>query len=69
MYQLSEALRHIGLALLPVIPAGATKVLANLSVDAEKASWSDRSWGGLKPGASIMKGDILFPRLEVESKA
>ena len=69
MYQLSEALRHIGLALLPVIPEGATKVLANLSVDAEKASWSDRSWGGLKPGASIMKGDLLFPRLEVESKA
>ncbi len=65
MYQLSEALRHIGMALLPVAPESAGKLLGNLSVDADAVSFEkDRVWGGLVPGTSVLKGEILFPRLE-----
>ncbi len=60
MYQLAEALRHIGLALLPIIPRGAATLLTQLSAD--PASY-DRTWGGLAAGAAVTKGDILFPRL------
>ncbi len=65
MYQLSEALRHIGMALLPIVPASAEKLLGNLSVEASSVSFEkDRVWGGLETGTSVLKGDILFPRLE-----
>lgn len=63
MYQLAEALRHIALALLPIIPEAAEKILGALSEDPEKISFpTAQAWGGLKPGAVIKKGDILFPR-------
>ena len=69
MYQLAEALRHIGLAALPVIPASATKLLASFSIDANNVSFTnDRVWGGLKTGEPVTKGEILFPRLEAKTE-
>jgi methionyl-tRNA synthetase len=68
MYQLAEAQRHIGLALLPVIPAAAEKILAQISVDPTAAALpASQSWGGLQPGNTVKKGDILFPRLSSET--
>ncbi len=68
MYQLLEALRHAGMMLLPVIPAAAEKLLAQLGVDAAKVSLpKDAAWGGLKQGTAVQSGVILFPRLETKS--
>lgn len=65
MYQLVEGLRHIAVALLPVIPAAAEKILADLSVDASTVVLPSASaWGGLVPGGTIVKGEPLFPRKE-----
>ncbi len=64
MYQLAEALRHIGTALLPVIPDAAGKILAQISVDPASVTLPDaQAWGGLEPGNPVKKGEILFPRL------
>ncbi len=64
MYQIAEALRHIGTALLPVIPSGAEKMLAQLSVDPASVKFPEaQAWGGLKAGTPVKKGEILFPRL------
>lgn len=64
MYQIAEALRHIGVALLPVIPAGAENILAQLSIAPGSVKLPDAQiWGGLVPGLAIKKGEILFPRL------
>ncbi len=67
LYELTEGLRHIGLALLPIIPGAAEKILiqlgyskaqiGSLNVDEEKV------WGKLQPGTKIHKGEMLFPRL------
>lgn len=59
MYRLAEAVRQLGVALLPFIPATAAKILAQLGLDTA----ADRAWGGLKEGTEVRKGDILFPRL------
>ncbi len=68
MYQLAEALRHIGTALLPVIPAAASRILAQLSIDPADVRLPEaEAWGGLKTGAVVKKGEILFPRLEAKS--
>lgn len=70
LYELLEALRHAGLMLLPIIPAAAEKLLAQLSVDSTKAELPrDDKWGLLKPGTKIEAGVILFPRLEPTPKA
>lgn len=67
MYQLAEALRHIGVALLPVAPAAAEKILAQLSVDPAAVRLpEDQAWGRLAPGTSVVKAPILFPRLEAK---
>lgn len=65
MYQLAEAQRQIGLALLPVIPASATKILAQIGLEPASLKLPEaQAWGGLEPGLPVKKTDILFPRLE-----
>ncbi len=66
LYLLAEGLRHIGLALLPIIPATAEKILGQLGIDSDKIKdiKAEEQWGLLKTGTQIKKGDILFPRLQ-----
>ncbi len=56
LYQLAETLRHIGVAMLPIIPAKAEQILGDLP--------RERAWGTLAEGTAVPKGEILFPRLE-----
>ncbi|MFA7653633.1 MAG: methionine--tRNA ligase [Candidatus Magasanikbacteria bacterium] len=66
LYQLAEALRHIGVALLPIMPTTAEKILSQfgIKVDWKKFDWEGATkWGGLKPGTKIKKSEALFPRL------
>lgn len=58
LYQLAESLRQLAVALLPIIPASAEKILNSLG-----AKELSREWGKIKEGTKIVKGDILFPRL------
>lgn len=68
LYQLAEALRHVGLALLPVMPQSATRLLGLLSVDAAAVSFpAARAWGVLAEGTPISAGVILFPRRDSTS--
>ena len=63
LYKWSEGLRHIAIALLPIIPHTAEKILTQLGQDVPTAYGDLIKWGGLKPGTKINKGEILFPRL------
>ncbi len=65
LYQLAEGLRHIALALLPVIPDSATEILTRLGIQADSIAPLDTAsvWGGLVEGTEIYKGESLFPRL------
>jgi methionyl-tRNA synthetase len=64
MYQIAEGLRHVGAALLPIVPAAAEKILAQLAIAPTDVSLPrDTAWGMLQPGAAVVKGEILFPRL------
>lgn len=64
LYQLVEALRHIGMALLPVIPDAAGQILASVGQDAAVTDLgADTVWGGLASGTTVVKGEALFPRL------
>lgn len=63
LYQLAEGLRHMAIALLPIIPHTAEKILTQLGQEIPTVYGDLIKWGGLKPGTKINKGEILFPRL------
>lgn len=65
LYQLAETLRHIAVALLPIMPSSAEKILSALgiSLSSLETLQNEKNWGKLAPGSSVQKGDILFPRL------
>ncbi|MFH1286673.1 MAG: methionine--tRNA ligase [Candidatus Magasanikbacteria bacterium] len=65
LYQLAECLRHIGLALLPIIPQSAGKILFGLGIEAGSLEdlKIEKKWGKLQSGQKVEKGDALFPRL------
>ncbi len=65
IYNLLEALRHLGLMIYPLMPQTAEKILAGLG----QADWKNKKlndlqkWGGLEAGTKITKTEPLFPRL------
>lgn len=65
LYQLAETLRHIAIALLPIMPQSAEKILYALGQDDCCIEDLDIEtvWGRIEQDTSIRKGDILFPRL------
>jgi methionyl-tRNA synthetase len=68
LYNLLEAIRHLGLMIYPILPETAEKIQVALgqcefnSQDFKKLS----KWGGLKSGIEVKKGEALFPRLEAK---
>ena len=67
MYQLLEALRQIGIALLPIVPTSATKMLQQLGVStAAVVLPAAAAWGALETGRVLVKPEPLFPRLVAE---
>lgn len=65
LYQLAEGLRHLGLALLPLLPGTGADILERLGIDSDTLPSLDvaSEWGGLSEGQAIQKGEALFPRL------
>ena len=65
LYQLTETLRHIALALLPIIPQSAEKILNNLGIKLSSLGTftEEKVWQKLKKGATVNKGEAIFPRL------
>jgi len=64
LYQLAEALRHIALSLLPIMPNAAEQILERLGQNSQNINIEeDQKWGKLKENDIIKKGEPLFPRL------
>ncbi len=66
LYQLAEALRHIGVALLPIMPDTAQKILAQfgIKIDYNNFDWENEIiWGKLTTGTKVNKCAALFPRM------
>ncbi len=73
MYQLLEIVRIIGVLMTPFLPGSCEKLLAQYGEKGRIQDWARAvSWGQLEEGAQLVKGEILFPRIEEpkgESKA
>lgn len=65
LYRLAEALRHVALSLLPIMPDAAARILKQLSIDVHKLGplVEEQKWGVLKEGTAVQKNLPLFPRI------
>ncbi|NUU25912.1 MAG: methionine--tRNA ligase [Streptomycetaceae bacterium] len=70
LYTAAESLRALAVLLNPVMPATSEKLWASLGAEPHLGALADQklqdagAWGRLPAGASVTKGEILFPRLE-----
>ncbi len=71
LYNCAEAIRIAAVLYLPALPATMTDLLSRFSCEINKGDTFDSlaTWGGLKPGDSIVKGDALFMRADADAPA
>ncbi len=66
IYSLLELLRHLGVALWPIMPETSEKILVALGQADFTAGKFDqlKAWGLLEPGSRVSKNEALFPRIQ-----
>ena len=66
LYNLIETIRITGSLLTPFMPDTAAKIRAMLGASEAEMGWEAAgTFGELKPGTAITRGDALFPRLDM----
>lgn len=71
MYVLLEGIRIIAIMLEPFMPRTPEKIFAQLGIadDKELTAWDAAGkWGLYKAGTTVVKGDVLFPRLDLQKE-
>lgn len=71
MYNLAESIRIISILLQPFMTKTPSKIWKQLGIDRqlELQTWdSAKTWGKLPVGSRVSRGDMLFPRLDVEKE-
>ncbi|NLT58753.1 MAG: methionine--tRNA ligase [Clostridiales bacterium] len=68
LYNLCEAIRIAGILLQPAIPEAAAKMLSFLGLPDEDRAWESAFTFGETKGFATRKGEILFPRIDLEKE-
>jgi len=67
MYVLLECARIVAVLIAPTMPRTPARIFAQIGVDEEnQMTWeSVKTFGGVKPGNMVKKGEALFPRIDI----
>ena len=66
MYNLAETLRIVAVMIEPYIPATTPKIMEQLGLPVKEQNLlEDCVWGGIPDGTKVVKGEPLYPRIEV----
>ena len=70
MYTLAECIRAIAVYIQPTMPSTPERIYAQLGVtDEALKTWdSVKTFGRLKPGTVVKKGEALFPRVDIKKE-
>ena len=69
LYNLLEVCRISGVLLTPFIPESCGKLFAQIGAPAAVQTWeSVADWGKMPVGTPVVKGDALFPRIDVKKE-
>lgn len=66
VYNILEALRIIAVILSPFMPGTAEEMLRRLGISEQQDFSHVRTWGGLRAGSELVRGESLFPRVVFE---
>ena len=68
LYNLAESIRIIALTLNPFMERTSNEILSQLGLS-ENINWEDaKIWGKIEAGTKVKKGELLFPRLEIDKE-
>lgn len=68
LYNLSESIRIISILIKPFMETTSHEIRRQLGIE-DEIKWEDtKQWGLLKSGSKVNKGDIIFPRLDIEKE-
>lgn len=66
LYNLAEVLRFVAVMVEPYIPSTTPKIMGQLGLPVKEQNlYSDLKWGGIPDGTKVVKGDPLYPRIDV----
>ena len=67
LYVLLECARIVAVLISPTMPRTPARIYAQIGVtDESQMTWeSVKTFGGVKPGSKVCKGEALFPRIDV----
>jgi methionyl-tRNA synthetase len=70
MYNLVESLRIVAILIAPFMPETPEKIWNQLGIDDKSLVEWDRAkeWGLYPMGASVRKGDVIFPRIDMKKE-
>jgi methionyl-tRNA synthetase len=68
LYNLIDTLRVVGIILLPFLPDTAKKILNDIGASLPKLFGDTVKTGQSKVGTTIIKGDALFPRVNLQKE-
>ena len=70
MYNLVESLRIISILIQPFMPETPEKIWNQLGIEDKSVVEWDKSkeWGLYPVGASVKKGDVIFPRIDIKKE-
>ena len=70
LYNLAESLRIISILIQPFMPETPEKIWHQLGISDKKATeWeSAKKWGGYPEGSQVRKGDVIFPRIDIQKE-
>lgn len=69
MYHLCESLRVVSVLLAPFLPDTASAIQRQLHLTPDQAAWDSAGTFGLLPkDAAVEKGEVLFPRIDMEKE-
>lgn len=69
LYNLVECIRIIGIALRPFMVDVPNKIFSQIGIEKNNTSWeSAKEFGILKDGTKVIKGENLFPRIDIKEE-
>ncbi|NMB26923.1 MAG: methionine--tRNA ligase [Tissierellia bacterium] len=68
LYNLTESIRIIAILINPFMEATSKEILKQIGLEAN-INWADsKEWGKIEVGTKVEKGEVLFPRLDIEKE-
>lgn len=68
LYNLAEALRFIAVLVSPFMPNTPQKMFEQLGIEKDLTTWESLKFGLLKEGTKVKRGEIIFPRIDVNKE-